>query len=65
MAELFEISLGAFKDPAVHELVTVDINGTSEQYHSYEIGDRVIWGATAGIIHRFLTQLDEEVPYTV
>jgi 8-oxo-dGTP pyrophosphatase MutT (NUDIX family) len=65
VAELFEIPLSAFRDPAAHELVTVDINGTSEQYHSYEIESRIIWGATAGIIHRFLTQLDGEGPYPV
>ena len=56
--ELFEEPLTAFQDPAVHELITVDHDGTMHEYHSYEIGQRVVWGATAGIIHRLLTVLE-------
>ena len=56
--EMFEEPLTAFQDPAVHELITVDHDGTLHEYHSYEIGPRVVWGATAGIIYRLLTLLE-------
>ncbi len=57
VAELFELPVREFDDPEVHELVTVELDGHPRQYHSYEIGERIIWGATAGIIYRFLEQL--------
>jgi 8-oxo-dGTP pyrophosphatase MutT (NUDIX family) len=58
VAELFEEPLAAFQDPTIHDLITVDHDGTLHEYHSYEIGQNVVWGATAGIIHRLLTLLE-------
>lgn len=65
VAELFELPVRELEDPEVHELVTVELDGKPQQYHSYEIGNRIIWGATAGIIYRFLQQLassEESLP---
>ena len=56
--ELFEEPLAAFQDPQVHELIKVDHDGTIHEYHSYELGKNVIWGATAGIIHRLVSLLN-------
>ena len=58
VAELFETPLAAFQNPDIHELITVDHDGTMHEYHSFEIGSRIVWGATAGIIHRLLNILE-------
>ena len=58
VAELFEVPLAAFQNPKIHELMTVDHDGILHEYHSYEIDSYIIWGATAGIIHRLLTLLE-------
>ncbi len=57
--ELIEAPITVLRDESKHELVRVEYGDTGYKFHQYEVGEHVIWGATAGIIHRFLTALDE------
>lgn len=56
--EIIVAPVAAFTDPTRHEIVTETQAATSRRYHSYRIGGHLVWGATAGIIHRLLTQVD-------
>ncbi|MCP4606231.1 MAG: CoA pyrophosphatase [Proteobacteria bacterium] len=60
VAELIEVPIATLKDASKHELITKVLEGIGYSYHRYQVGEHVIWGATAGIIHRFLTALDEK-----
>ncbi len=55
--EVFEIPLRAFSAPGVHDIVAAEHGGITYRYHRYIVGDRTIWGATAGILHPLITQL--------
>ncbi len=57
--ELIEAPIAILRDESKHELVRVEYGDTGYQFHQYKVGEHIIWGATAGIIHRFLTALDE------
>lgn len=62
VAEIIEVPMSALRDPSRHELVTVEYGNMGYRYHRYTVGDHIIWGATAGIIHYFLSVLDREEP---
>jgi 8-oxo-dGTP pyrophosphatase MutT (NUDIX family) len=57
VAEIIETPFSVFLDPDAHELVTMEQEGFSYRFHKYKFKEHVIWGATAGIIHRFMTAL--------
>ncbi len=58
VAEIILAPVSDFTNPTYHELVTEKENGVSRKYHSYRVGKHLIWGATAGIIHQFLSEMD-------
>lgn len=58
VAEIIAEPVSMFANPTHHELVTETHDGASRRYHSYRVGKHLIWGATAGIIHRFLSEMD-------
>jgi 8-oxo-dGTP pyrophosphatase MutT (NUDIX family) len=60
VSEIIEVPLAALREPSSHELVTVEYGNVGYRYHRYSVGDNIIWGATAGIIHHFLSVLDGE-----
>lgn len=64
VAEIFEVPLIQLLDAANHGTRTRDVAGGVLHLYSIQIGDRVIWGATAGMImclHRLLNDsLDNE-----
>jgi 8-oxo-dGTP pyrophosphatase MutT (NUDIX family) len=51
VAELFEVPLAHFMDPANHERHSDEINGRRRHYYAMPHGGRYIWGATAGMLH--------------
>ena len=57
--EIFEAPLAVFVDPNNHELSTTDTS-SGYSFHRYRFQNYDIWGATAGIIHRFLDALAHE-----
>jgi len=58
--ELFEVPIDVLSDPARGDVGTVDWRGESVETQRYFTdGGRVIWGATARIIARFLAALEE------
>lgn len=59
VAEIIEAPFARLSDPACHEIRTVDQGGLSYSSHFYRVGNHTIWGATAGIIYRFLKALAE------
>ncbi|MCP4678159.1 MAG: CoA pyrophosphatase [Deltaproteobacteria bacterium] len=59
VAEIIEAPLAILTDPSCHELKRLEYEDRSYEYHQYEVGEHIVWGATAGIIHRFLTSLEE------
>jgi 8-oxo-dGTP pyrophosphatase MutT (NUDIX family) len=58
--ELFEVSLEALTKPDAHEQKSASCLGKTYQYHSYTADGRVIWGATAGILHQILSLLESQ-----
>jgi 8-oxo-dGTP pyrophosphatase MutT (NUDIX family) len=58
VAEIIAVPVATLANPTHHQLVTEKHDGASRQYHSYRVGKHLIWGATAGIIHRFLSEMD-------
>jgi 8-oxo-dGTP pyrophosphatase MutT (NUDIX family) len=58
VAEIIEAPVAVFTEPTHHAFVTEMQDGVSRQYHSYRVEAHHIWGATAGIIHRLLSEMD-------
>lgn len=54
VAEAFTVPLMFFADPAHAEMEERIVRGEHRQIWTYRYGDRVIWGATGTIIHRFM-----------
>lgn len=57
VAEVFEVPLAHFLDPANHRRHSDEKNGRRRHYYSMPYEDRYVWGATAGMLHalyRFL-----------
>jgi len=57
VAEVIETPFSVFLDPDAHEFVTMNREEFSFRFHQYKFEEHIIWGATAGIIHRFITAL--------
>ena len=58
VAEIFEVPLAVFLDPANHQRNRVVVQGVERQYYAMPYGPYYIWGATAGMLmnlYRFLT----------
>jgi 8-oxo-dGTP pyrophosphatase MutT (NUDIX family) len=51
VAEVFEVPLAFFLDPANHERHRDQINGRTRNYYAMPYQGRNIWGATAGMLH--------------
>lgn len=51
VADVFEVPLAFFLDPANHQRHQDMKNGRVRHYFSMTYGDRNIWGATAGMLH--------------
>jgi 8-oxo-dGTP pyrophosphatase MutT (NUDIX family) len=51
VAEVFEVPLAFFLDPANHERHSDEINGRRRHYYAMPYQGRNIWGATAGMLH--------------
>jgi len=59
VAEIFEVPLAFFLDPANHQRNRVIFQGLERQYYAMPYGPYYIWGATAGMLmnfYRFLTR---------
>lgn len=50
VAEAFEVPLDYLFDPANHQTRSRDVNGRRRTYYVFEYRDRMIWGATAGML---------------
>lgn len=50
VAEAFEVPLDYLFDPANHQTRSRDFNGRRRTYYVFEYRDRMIWGATAGML---------------
>ena len=51
VADVFEVPLGFFLDPANHQRHSDVRNGRTRYYYSMPYGGRNIWGATAGMLY--------------
>lgn len=61
VADMFEVPLAFFLDPANHRRHSVEHEGRVRNYYSMPYGERNIWGATAGMLYSFyrvLTDID-------
>jgi 8-oxo-dGTP pyrophosphatase MutT (NUDIX family) len=50
VADIFEVPLSFFLDPANHQRHSRAANGVTRAYYAMPYGDRYIWGATAGML---------------
>ena len=50
VADVFEVPLEYLFDPVNHQTRSRDFKGRRRNYYVFEYGDRVIWGATAGML---------------
>lgn len=63
VAEVFEVPLAHFLDPANHQRHRKLYQGIERQYYAMPFEHRFIWGATAGMLHdfyRILVAAEEE-----
>ena len=51
VAEVFEVPLTHFLDPANHQRHSDEVNGRRRNYYAMPYQQRYIWGATAGMLH--------------
>lgn len=51
VADVFEVPLAFFLDPANHRRHSRVVNDCTRHYYSMPFQDRNIWGATAGMLH--------------
>ena len=51
VADVFEVPLGFFLDPANHQRHSDVHKGRTRHYYSMPYGERNIWGATAGMLY--------------
>jgi 8-oxo-dGTP pyrophosphatase MutT (NUDIX family) len=59
VAEIIEVPFATLLDPAMHDFGPVERDGVTYSSHFYAVEGHTIWGATAGLIHQFLSALDE------
>ena len=57
VAEAFEVPLRFLMDPANHERRSRDVGGRQRQFYAMPFEDRLIWGATAGILRNLYDRL--------
>jgi 8-oxo-dGTP pyrophosphatase MutT (NUDIX family) len=57
VAEIFEVPLAFFLDPANRERESRELGGKLRHFHAFRPGPHHIWGATAAILHDFATRL--------
>ncbi len=50
VAEVFEVPLGFFLEPANREIHSRHYEGKERQFYAYPFGEYYIWGATAGML---------------
>ena len=50
VAEIFEVPLAHFMDPANHQLLQRNFAGNIRKFYAMPYGDYYIWGATAGML---------------
>jgi len=50
VADMFEVPLAFFLDPANHRRVVYEFGGVSRAFYEIPFGDRYIWGATAAML---------------
>ena len=58
VAEVFEVPLAWLRDPDHHRIRQVEALGQVRFIHEYRFGERLIWGATAGILHNLLLRME-------
>lgn len=58
VAEVFEVPLAWLRDPGHHSARQVEALGRIRLIHEYRFGERLIWGATAGILHNLLLRME-------
>lgn len=58
VADAFEVPLGFLLDPSNHQRMSFDIDGRSRDYYGITYGDRLIWGATAGMIRSLYERMN-------
>lgn len=51
VADIFEVPLEFFLDPANHQRHSRELRGLMRHYYAMPYGERYIWGATAGMLH--------------
>lgn len=51
VAEIFQVPLDFFLQPASRQLMSREWQGRSRQFYAYPYGDYFIWGATAGMVN--------------
>ena len=57
VAEIFEVPLAFFLDPANRREESREMGGKLRHFHAFHPGPHYIWGATAAILHDFTTRL--------
>jgi 8-oxo-dGTP pyrophosphatase MutT (NUDIX family) len=57
VAEVFEVPLGFFRDPASRKLESRIFQGRQRFFYAYPWGDHYIWGATAGMLNNLIEVL--------
>ena len=62
VAEIFEVPLAFFLDPANHHPHRFERDGRVYHLHAMPYGDYYIWGATAAILRELYTRLRGESP---
>jgi len=60
VAEAFEVPLDYLFDPANHQTRSRDFNGRRRTYYVFEYRDRMIWGATAGMLMNLYRRVSGE-----
>jgi len=56
-AEIFEVGLGFFLDPANRREESRELGGRLRRFYAFRPGPHYIWGATAAILHDFTARL--------
>lgn len=60
VAEIFEVPLHFFLDPANHEQHNISYQGKPRQYYAMPYQGHFIWGATAGILYNLYQALRDQ-----
>jgi len=60
VAEVFEVPLAFFLDPANHQRHSAEFNGIVHHFHAMPYGRHYVWGATAGMLLNLYQVLSRE-----